>query len=165
MDNKEISKIFKLIESKHNKFINSLKNIPYEISDSDNYMVYDSIAKLSFLCKMMVDARIIDNYEYKVNGSFAIFRISKNGLINFIELISNGEYLIMSCGAEKNKIDNLFSEKYKIKINMKDSNGSWDLEGLSNSIVDFIHENIYRKSKCDNFKIKSFFNDIELNND
>lgn len=158
MKDSQIMKISEIIENEHNKNIDNFGATPYKMSADDNYLMFNLVGKISLICSLMKDKGVIDIFSYEVCNSYALFKLSKNGISESVEVVTNGKVVIFIkpdiYGLNIIGEENPFLKFSNKRLFYSQKNEQEDLERIAKELVIFVHETIYRLRDCHQVRFK-----------
>jgi len=153
----DIPKIQKIIHDTHDEFV---KEYGMEIDKvAADYWLFAGIilAKLNRILFVFKDEKVIDKIDVFEEGVFKKLCLSKAGYNAFVNIITNGNVIILENCQSVNILEGISFDRQTQRYN--DVNGAdFDWVRFSERLLDYIHVVIYKRKKVFATKLDNILN-------
>jgi hypothetical protein len=145
MSNQFINNISKKIDEKHDKFLNSVGEIPYKVSADYQLLLTEVTSKITLISTILKNKSVISDIKSLEYGEYNKITLSKTGLDFKVEILTNGTSILMKSANGMLDGDTIFMSRQWYHP----TKDGWDWEDFAEQLIDFIHYTMYKLQKSE----------------
>jgi hypothetical protein len=145
------SNIYADVKKKHEEFSKDAEGFVQKVTADSQYLVEINSARLTKMFSIFKELKVIDKIEKEYVGKFQLFKISKDGFGNWVEIFVSEEKIIFNT-SNFETVANARSP-FIMPFVIDDTDKFW--HELSIELLDQIHSTIYERKRVAEEKITS----------